>query len=122
MQWLPVKDTFSNVYHIFSGVINDKKMTQNVNLQHSESNQVILINTEEETQVVSGMTLTSEPLSLKTPLRVNELAYVMCESVPLETLSVAVIAVTQSTIYAHHYPRIKSATLSVQIVSLPASI
>ena len=74
MQWLSVKDTFSNVYHIFSGVINDKKMTQNVNLQHSESNQVILINTEEETQVVSGMTLTSEPLSLKTPLRVNELA------------------------------------------------
>ena len=70
-------------------------MTQNINLQHSESNQVILINTEEETQVVSGMTLTSEPLSLKTPLRVNELAYVI---------------------------RIISATLSVQIVSLPASI
>ena len=49
-------------------------MTQNENLQRRESNEIILVNTEEETQAVSRMTLTPKSLSPKTPLRVNELA------------------------------------------------
>ena len=56
-------------------------MTQDVKLQGSESNEVILINTKEETQAVSSMTLMPEPLSPKTPLRVNELACVICDEV-----------------------------------------
>ena len=56
-------------------------MTQNENLQRSESNEVILINTEEETQAVSSMILTPESLSPKTPSRVNELACVICDEV-----------------------------------------
>ena len=42
-------------------------MTQDVKLQRSESNEVILINTKEEKQAVSSMTLMPEPLSPKTP-------------------------------------------------------
>ena len=56
-------------------------MTQNVNLRCSESKKVILINTEEEKQAVSSMTLEPEPLSPNMPLRVNELAYVICDEV-----------------------------------------
>ena len=54
-------------------------MTQNENLQRSESDEVILINTEEEAQAVSSMTLTPEPFSPKTPLKVNKLACVICD-------------------------------------------
>ena len=61
-------------------------MTQDENLQRSESNEVITFNTEEETQAVSSMTLTPEPLSLKTPLRVNELACVICNEVASGTI------------------------------------
>ena len=66
--------------HLF-GVINDKKMTQNENLQRSQSNEVIHINTEKETQAVSGMTSTPKPLSPTISLRVNELACVICDEV-----------------------------------------
>ena len=48
-------------------------MTQNVNLQCSESNKVILINIEEEKQAVSSVTLTPEPLSPKK----SHMSYVM---------------------------------------------
>ena len=57
-------------------------MTQNENLQRSESDEVILINTEEEAQAVSSMTLTPEPFSPKTPLKVNKLACAISISLP----------------------------------------
>ena len=70
-------------------------MTQNENLQRSESNEVILINTAKETQAVSSMTLTPEPLSPKTPLRVNELACLICDEVATgNILPVAVISLS----------------------------
>lgn len=49
-------------------------MSQKENFERSESNEVILINTKEETQVVLSMILTPKPLSPKMPLIVNELA------------------------------------------------
>ena len=59
-------------------------MTQNENLQRSESNEIILVDTEEETKADSSMTLTSKSLSPKTPSRVNELACVICDEVATE--------------------------------------
>ena len=56
-------------------------MGQKENFERSESNEVILINTKEETQVVLSMTLTPKPLSPKMPLIVNELACVICDEV-----------------------------------------
>ena len=56
-------------------------MTQNENLQRSENNEVILINTEEETQADSSMAFTPKRLSPKTPSRVNELACVICDEI-----------------------------------------
>ena len=56
-------------------------MTQNENLQRSENNEVILINTEEETQADSSMAFTPKPLSPKTPSRVNELTCVICDEI-----------------------------------------
>ena len=59
-------------------------MAQNENLQRSESNEIILVDTEEETKADSSMTLTSKSLSPKTPSRVNELACVICDEVATE--------------------------------------
>ena len=59
------------------------------------------------------MTLTPEPLSQKMSLKMDELERVICDEVATGNLSVAVIAVMQSTIYAHFCSLIKSTISSI---------
>ena len=96
-------------------------MTQNENLQRSERNEVILSipkKKHKQFQLWSWRQSHCHRSRLWEWMN-SHVSYKI--KYPLETLSIAVIAVTQSIIYAHLYPRIKSATLSVQIVNLPAS-